>query len=629
MTATSVSRTTSATPSQTTAPADLARWVDEMASLTSPDSIVWCDGSDEERQGLIDLMIDAGTLVKLNPEKRPRSYLARSNPSDVARVESRTFICTDDEDDAGPTNNWADPASMRETLTGLFTGAMKGRTMYVVPFAMGPVGGALTRYGVQVTDSPYVVVSMGVMTRMGAAPLAQIAAGAAWVPAAHTVGAPLNPDDADVPWPCNETKYIVQFPATREIWSYGSAYGGNAILAKKAFALRIATALGHDEGWLAAHMLLLKVTPPADESGTPGVARHVAAAFPSACGKTNFAMMRPAVDGWKVETLGDDIAWIGPGEDGRLRAINPEAGFFGVAPGTSVDTNPVAMETLVSDTIFTNVALTDDGDVWWEGMTKEPPAHLIDWRGNDWTPESETPAAHPNARFTVAAHHCPTIAEDWDAPDGVVLDAIVFGGRRATQIPLVAQAFDWRHGVLMGASLASEQTAAAEGPVGKLRRDPLAMLPFCGIHMADHWADWLRVGAQAEAAGAVAGVHGTPHHAPAIFHVNWFRKGPDGTFLWPGFGENIRVLAWALGRLSGTADAERTPFGWLPGEGEIDYAAAGVTDAQWRRLMAIDPEALAEESEDMARYLEGFGDRVPAELAAALAQRLRSLRSAV
>ncbi|WP_084125451.1 phosphoenolpyruvate carboxykinase (GTP) [Demequina sp. NBRC 110054] len=603
MTATSVTRTAPAH-----VPPALAQWVEEMASLTRPNSIVWCDGSDEERQGLIDRMIDAGTLTRLNPELRPNSYLARSNPSDVARVESRTFICTDEEDGAGPTNNWADPASMRETLHGLFDGAMKGRTMYVMPFAMGPVGGALTRYGVQVTDSPYVVLSTGVMTRMGAAPLAQIAAGAPWVPAAHTVGAPLEPGQEDVAWPCNDTKYIVQFPSTREIWSYGSAYGGNAILAKKAFALRIATALGHDEGWLAAHMLLMRVTDP------EGRSRHVAAGFPSACGKTNFAMMRPAVDGWKVETLGDDISWIGPDSDGRLRAINPEAGFFGVAPGTSTDTNPVAMETLVSDTVFTNVALTDDGDVWWEGMTKEPPAHLIDWQGNDWTPESGTPAAHPNARFTVGAQHCPTIADNWDDPDGVVLDAIVFGGRRKTQIPLVAQAYDWKHGVLMGASLASEQTAAAEGPVGKLRRDPLAMLPFSGIHMADHFADWLRVGGQAR-------------DVPAVFHVNWFRRDAEGNILWPGFGENIRVLKWALGRLDGSATAERTPFGWLPGEGEIDYADAGVSDEQWRRLMALDAEGLAEEAEDMSEYLDGFGDRVPAELRSALHLRQRALDS--
>ena len=580
-------------------PADVENWVRTMAALTEPDAVVWCTGSGAERQRLIDGMVAAGTLLQLNPALRPNSYLARSNPDDVARVETRTFICTPDEADAGPTNNWSEPLAMRAELRTLFSGAMHGRTMYVVPFAMGPVGGPLTRYGVQVTDSPYVVVSMGTMTRMGTSVLDHIAGGAAWVPAAHTVGAPLEPGQTDVSWPCNPDKYIVQFPHTREIWSYGSAYGGNAILAKKAFALRIASALGSDEGWLAAHMLLLKVTDPA------GTSRHIAAAFPSACGKTNFAMLRPTVPGWKVETLGDDIAWIAPGADGRLRAINPEAGFFGVAPGTSHETNPVAIEMLAKDTIFTNVALTDDGDVWWEGLTEEPPAHLIDWRGKDWSSATETPAAHPNSRFTVAAANCPTIADDWDAPEGVALDAIVFGGRRATNIPLVAQARDWAHGMLMGATLSSEQTAAAEGTVGALRRDPFAMLPFCGVHMADHWADWLDVGSRVA-------------NPPAVFQVNWFRKGHNGRFLWPGFGENIRVLAWMLARLDGTATGVDSPLGTLPAEGEIDHRAAGLTPEAWGELMDVDSRALFAESDDTERYLSAFSPRVPAAITAEL-----------
>jgi len=580
-------------------PTDVADWVDEIAALTRPDAVVWCTGSEAERRRLIDGMVAAGTLTALNPRLRPNSYLARSSPDDVARVESRTFVCTPDRQDAGPTNNWREPTAMRAELRGLFSGAMRGRTMYVIPFAMGPLGGPLTRYGVQVTDSPYVVVSTGTMTRMGAAALAHIDEGEPWVPAVHSVGAPLAPGERDVAWPCNPTKYIVQFPHTREIWSYGSAYGGNAILAKKAFALRIASALGSDEGWLAAHMLVLKVTDPS------GTSRHIAAAFPSACGKTNFAMLRPTVPGWEVETLGDDIAWIAPGDDGRLRAINPEAGFFGVAPGTSRETNPVAIEMLGSDTIFTNVALTDDGDVWWEGLSKEAPAHLVDWRGNDWTPASETTAAHPNARFTVAAANCPTIADDWDAPEGVALDAIVFGGRRASNIPLVAQARDWSHGMLMGATLASEQTAAAEGTVGALRRDPFAMLPFCGLHMADHWGDWLKTGS------AVA-------NPPAVFQVNWFRKGRDGKFLWPGFGENVRVLAWMLGRLDGTFAGVESPLGTLPAEGEIDFEAAGMGPEAWAELMTVNSRALFAESDDTERYLADFSPRVPAEITAEL-----------
>ena len=579
----------------------IAAWVDSLAAHALPDAVVWCDGSAAERRGLVAGMVESGTLVPV--EARPGSYLARSDPSDVARVESRTFICSRREEDAGPTNHWVPPATMRETLHGLFRGTMRGRTMYVVPFAMGPVGGPLTRYGVQVTDSPYVVASMGIMTRMGREALTAIDSGTAWVRCVHSVGAPLEPGEADVAWPCNATKYISHFPESREVWSYGSAYGGNAILAKKAFALRIASAIGQDEGWLAAHMLLLKVTTPR------GRAFHVAAAFPSACGKTNFAMLRPTIPGWTVETLGDDIAWIAPGPDGRLRAINPEAGFFGVAPGTSRDTNPVAMDMLDRDVVFTNVALTDDGDVWWEGMTAELPAHLTDWTGADWTPASSSPAAHPNARFTVAATRCATLADDWDAPEGVALDAIIFGGRRATTVPLVAQARDWEHGMLMGATLASERTAAAEGTVGELRRDPFAMLPFCGVHMADHWRHWLEVGAAAERSGG----------APAVFQVNWFRRGESGEFLWPGFGENIHVLAWILDRLEGRADAVEGPFGRVPAPGAIDHEAAGVSREAWAALFALDRDALTAEAEDADAFLASYGERVPAALRAQLA----------